>query len=158
MRRAQTGRDATRVRRRMVVWSLEQGSRGRQVALCVGSRCMYGSEPRYAHRGIGQPSLEGATCSINSSRRSVVDLPSMASAEITTTAPPKPSGRMREQVKDDTAETYLSVGERRTMSCKMDSQEVMLRSRSTSCASGSAPCSFNRCSLTRVLATFSADT
>ena len=28
----------------------------------------------------------------------------MASAEITTTAPPKPSGRMREHVKDDTAE------------------------------------------------------
>ena len=54
----------------------------------------------------------------------------MAPAAITTTAPPKPSGRMREHVKDDTAETYLSVAERRTMSCKMDSQEVSLKSTS----------------------------
>jgi hypothetical protein len=46
----------------------------------------------------------------------MVDLPRMASAEITTTAPPKPSTRMREHVKEDAADTYLSVVERRTIS------------------------------------------
>ena len=70
----------------------------------------------FAGGAMGQLSLPGATCSMNSSRRSLVDLPRMASAEMTTTAPPNPSGRIREHVNDDTADTNLSVDERRTIS------------------------------------------
>ena len=69
-----------------------------------------------ARQGRDQPSAQGETWSMNSSRRSFVDLPRMASAEITTAAPPKPSGLMREHVKDDTTDTYLSVDDRRTIS------------------------------------------
>jgi hypothetical protein len=82
-------------------------------------RCFSGdadSERRFARRAMGQLALEGATCSMNSSRRSLVDLPRMLSAEMTTTAPPKPSERIREHVNDDTADTYLSLVERRTIS------------------------------------------
>src|SRR6266436_3273313 len=162
MRRAQTGHAATQVGRWKGAELCAALCRWQALPLIGTRKSVWWSEdvtaanPATARRGIGQPSLHGATCSMNSSRRSLVDLLRMASAEITTTAPPNASGRMREHVKDDSAETYLSVGERRTMSCKMDSQEVMLRSRSTSRTSGSAPCSFNRCSSTRVLATFSA--
>ncbi len=102
------------------VLSKHRACGNRRRALERGARCRSGdpavAKQGFARRSLSQLSLKGHDLIDELLEKIVGGLAKDGVGVMTTTAPPNPSARVREHVKDDTADTYFSVDDRRTMS------------------------------------------